>query len=179
MSEFISGENDRIVIGHTAYLVDRLPGGVLVTRSELTSVALKALSAQQQIYTANDFAQAGRSAGKTENFGLGVMRNAACKLVKYYDRSIIASNDRAWPSRDADVSTIQAIINGQIDLQSGSHVRLLIEQAAVEEVYQHGWPANEKDHGPLKLGGVGHRVISYLLDKPERQFSRPALRIVR
>lgn len=110
------------------------------------------------VLTAQDFGRAGIDADKTENYGHGVMRDIALRMVgiEAPSRFIV----RGTPEFDL-YYRIFYIMNNPDMVKQGSRNKLLLDTQLVHDI----WRVGEGDTPSRELpqfGKVGHRIISML-----------------
>lgn len=124
-----------------------------------------------------EFAAAGLSAGKTEHYGLGVMRDIAVRLTCQADPGELhtigdAPDDAPQPTpRYERIVGLGRLINDEIYGQSGTHARLLIDRQRVYDVYRDGLAFQARRRGPLAMGAVGHGIVARTLGETEAQLA--------
>lgn len=114
-----------------------------------------------------DFERAGVDAGKTANYGAGVMRDLATEMVGLEADEAYSVNGRGVYLRRGTpgyetVSDIRSIMNNPDLVRKGSRNRLLIGADLVYDV----WRAGEGHTLPYDVptyGKVGHKIISMLM----------------
>lgn len=116
------------------------------------------IEASGQYLTASDFGQAGVEAGKTENYGQGVMCDIALEMVGI-------DSGKQWllrgtPERNLFDKVFYTMKNPDL-IKKGSRNRLLLGTQLVHDVWSAGEGITPADRLP-QLGKVGHRVVSML-----------------
>ncbi len=130
---------------------------------------LRRIEASGDFLTATDFGRAGVDAGKTANYGHGVMRDIALSMVGIDAREVYTVNGRGrylvrgTAPYDLHFDVFYTMNNPDL-ISHGSKNRLLLSTNLVHDI----WRAGEGYPGPgyeiPRFAKVGHRVISSVIN---------------
>ena len=110
-------------------------------------------------FTALHFATAGERAGKSGDYGQGVMRDIALKTVIKNS----AMPNRINQNEHSAMREISRLMNNPNRIRRGSRNLLLLSQSLVHDVWALGEGSELVDIAQLpKIGKVGHEVVSQL-----------------
>lgn len=119
------------------------------------------------VFTAQDFGQAGIDAGKSSNYGQGVMREIALQMVtaEAYNPVLINGREsnlieRGMPEFDLYYEIFYLMKNPDL-IKQGSRNQLLLSTQLVHDVWEVGEGRMEPEGIP-RLGKVGHKVVTML-----------------
>lgn len=122
----------------------------------------------ENYFTATHFGVAGEQAGKTSNYGQGVMRDIALQMVTIEGENVFSVNGfdgyvmRGTPEYDLH-QEISQLMNNPDKIKNGSRDLLLLGRQLVHDVWATGLGSEvvKADKVPV-LGKVGHRIVSQL-----------------
>lgn len=129
---------------------------------------MREAEASGEFLTATDFGRAGVDAGKSINYGQGVMRDIALQMVGLEASQVFAVNGKgryllAGTDEYELAQTItMAMVNPDL-IKHGSRNRLLLETGLVYEVWRAGEGHPPVDYDVPRLGKVGHKVVSMVM----------------
>ncbi len=129
----------------------------------------EALLATGEFVTARDFARAGEDAGKSANFGKGVMARIAMDAYRFsLNQAFIFSDSK----EGKQYWELFYMMRNPDEIKKGSQDRLLVTSQLVFNVLMasEGRISNE---GIPTVGAVGQRILNCLLDDPEGELTEP------
>ena len=145
--------------------IDTVRAGVFIVDKEPS----EGLLASGDFITATDFGKAGVDAGKSTNYGQGVMRDIALQMVgiEAENRYTVNGEPGNWIVRGTPeyelYYRIFYMMNNPDLIKRGSRNRLLLGTQLVHDVWQAGEGRFPKEGVPL-LGKVGLRIVSMLFE---------------
>ncbi len=129
---------------------------------------LREVEALGGFITSQDFGRAGIDAGKTSNYGQGVMRDIALEMVGIDAEQTYSINGRSGyllsgtPERERH-DTIFYIMSNPDLTKRGSRQRLLLESVLVYDVWRAGEGYPPREYDVPRLGKVGHKIVSMVM----------------
>jgi hypothetical protein len=142
--------------------IEEVRSGVFITNKQPPESLLDIGS----YITAREFGQAGLDAGKSENYGQGVMRDIALQMVTIEGENLVSVNGEGeWIIRgtleyDLYWRVFHLMCNPE-EIKQGSRNRLLLGAQLVHDVWLAGEGLFPPEDVPI-LGKVGRRVVSML-----------------
>ncbi len=137
--------------------------GVFVLKSQPSLGLLESAS----VFTAQDFGQAGIDAGKTSNYGQGVMRDIALQMVTSVADNPVYINgketnliERGMPEFELYYEIFYLMNNPDL-IKQGSRNQLLLSTQLVHDVWEVG-EGRMEPYGIPRLGKVGHKIVTML-----------------
>lgn len=133
---------------------------------------VEALLATNNYFNADAFGDAGERAGKTANYGQGVMRDIALQMVGIEAENLysVDGNDgyllQGTPEHELYYE-IYRLMNNPDTIRQGSRDRLLLGRQLVHDVWALGRGSElVAPESTPRLGKVGQRVVSMLFETP-------------
>jgi hypothetical protein len=142
--------------------IEAVRSGVFITNKRPPESLLETGS----YITAREFGQAGLDAGKSENYGQGVMRDIALQMVTIEGENLVSVNGeggwiiRGTPEYDLYWRLFHLMCNPE-EIKQGSRNRLLLGTQLVHDVWLAGEGLFPPENVPM-LGKVGRRIVSML-----------------